>query len=223
MNRNLVLLSALGVGLIATAGLAQTPAPAPTAAPIAPQAVAAKIALIQFEQSAAATNEGQKALQDLQKKYGPKKATLDALGGEIESLTKQLQSAPATMQDSERASRQRAIEMKQKQYQRDGEDASTSYNADVQEAIGKVAQKMGPVVIGYVQKNGFTMLLDNTGQPGGTVVLWTQAGTDISEAVVEAYNASSGVAAPMPSGPSAARPRPSTAPKAVTPKPASPK
>ncbi len=224
MNRTLVLLSALCAGLIATAGLAQTTAPAPTAAaPVAPQAVAAKIALIQFEQVAAATNEGQKTLQDLQKKYEPKKAALDALGGEIESLTKQLQSAPATMQDAERTSRQRAIEIKQKQYQRDGEDASTSYNADVQEAIGKVAQKMGPVVIGYVQKNGFTMLLDNTGQPGGTVVLWTQAGTDISQAVVDAYNASSGVAAPIPSGPAAARTRPSTTPKAATPKPAAPK
>jgi outer membrane protein len=173
--------------------------------------------LIQFEQAAAATNEGQKALQDLQKKYEPKKAQLDALGGEIESLTKQLQGAPATMPDTERASRQRAIEIKQKQYQRDGEDASTSYQSDVQETIGKVAQKMGPVLIQYVQKNGYTILLDNTGQQGGVTVLWTQDGTDISQAVVDAYNASSGVAAPVPSAPSASRPRP------AAPKPAAPK
>jgi outer membrane protein len=217
MNRTLVLMSALALGLTTSAGIAQAPA-APTAAPVAPQAVPAKIALIQFEQAAAATNEGQRSLQDLQKKYEPKKATLDALGGEIESLSKQLQSAPATTSDNDRASLQRAIETKQKQYQRDGEDASTSYNADVQEAVGKVAQKMGPIVIGYVQKNGYTMLLDNTGQQGGTVVLWTQAGTDISQAVVDAYNASSGVAAPIPSGPSAARPRPATAPRPAAPK-----
>jgi outer membrane protein len=222
MNRTLVLISALAVGLTTSSGIAQTSA-APAAAPVAPQAVSAKIAMIQFEQAAAATNEGQRSLQDLQKKYEPKKAALDSLGGEIESLSKQLQSAPATTSDNDRASLQRSIETKQKQYQRDGEDASTSYNADVQEAIGKVAQKMGPVVIGYVQKNGFTMLLDNTGQPGGTVVLWSQAGTDISQAVVDAYNTSSGVAAPIPSGPSAARPRPSTAPRPTAPKAAAPK
>lgn len=221
MNRTLVLVTGLAAGLTVSAGFAQTAAPAaPAASPavVAPQAVPAKIALIEFEQAAAATNEGQRSLQDLQKKYEPKKAQLDALAAEIDSLTKQLQAAPATMPEDERASRQRAIETKQKQYQRDGEDAQTSYGTDLQDAIGKVAQKMGPVVIQYVQKNGYTMLLDNTGQQGGVSVLWTQAGTDISQAVVDAYNASSGVAAPVPSAPSATRtPRPAAA------KPAAPK
>jgi hypothetical protein len=84
-----------------------------------------------------------------------------------------------------------------------------------------VEKKLGPVVIKYVQDNGYTMLLDNTGQQGGVSVLWTQPGTtDISQAVVDAYNSSSGVAAPaVPSAPSASRPRPST----TTPKPAAPK
>ena len=221
MNRTLVILTGLAAGLAVSAGFAQAPA-APTAAPaqVAPQAVPAKIALIEFEQAAAATNEGQRSLQELQKKYEPKKAALDTLAGEIDSLTKQLQAAPATMPDDERASRQRAIETKQKQYQRDGEDAQTSYGADLQEAIGKVAQKMGPVVIQYVQKNGYTMLMDNTGQQGGVAILWTQAGTDISQAVVDAYNASSGVAAPVPSAPSATRTRPAPASRPATTKPA---
>ncbi|MCU1324626.1 MAG: outer rane chaperone Skp (OmpH) [Acidobacteriaceae bacterium] len=226
MNRTLVLVTGLAAGLAVSSGIAQTAAPAaPAAAPaaVAPQAVPAKIALIEFEQAAAATNEGQRSLQDLQKKYEPRKASLDALAAEIDSLTKQLQSAPATTPEDERASRQRAIETKQKQYQRDGEDAQTSYGSDLQDAIGKVAQKMGPVVIQYVQKNGYTMLLDNTGQQGGVSVLWTQAGTDISQAVVDAYNASSGVAAPVPSAPSATRSTPRPAPRPAAAKPAAPK
>jgi outer membrane protein len=187
-----------------------------------PQAVAARIALIEFEEVAAATNEGQKAVLEIQKKYEPQKAKLDALKTEIDSLTKQLQSAPATMTEEEKASRERTIETKQKQYQRDGDDAQTAYQADVQEAIGKIEQKVGPVVIKYVQQNGYSMLLDNTGPPqqGGLNVLWAP-GTDISQAVVDAYNAASGVAAPMPSAPSTARPRPATPPAAQ--KPAVPK
>jgi Skp family chaperone for outer membrane proteins len=232
MNRTLALVSALTLGLTTTLGIAQTAGPqAPAAAapaPVAPQAVPAKIALIQFEQAAAATNEGQRSLMELQKKYEPKKTALDGLGQEIDTLTKQLQAAPASMPEAERASRQRTIETKQKQYQRDGEDAQAAYGADLQEAIGKVAQKLGPVVINYVQKNGYTMLLDNTGQQGGVTVLWTQDGTDISQAVVDAYNVSSGVAAPVPSAPSASRARPATTtpakpattPATTTPKPA---
>ena len=216
MNRHVVLASALAAAF-STAFLhaqaaASASAPATAApAPIAPQAVPAKIAVIEYEQAAAATNEGQKALQELQTRYQPKKAQLDALGAEIESLQKQLQAAPATMTDEERASRARTIDTKQKQYQRDAEDATNSYNSDVQDVVGKVAQKMGPVVIKYVQQNGYTMLLDNNGQQQGGLTLMWAPGTDISQAVVDAYNASSGVTAPPPAAPSATRPR-STAP-----------
>ena len=225
MNSKFVLVAALAAGALSPA-LAQTtspvapaPAPATAAALPAPQAVPAKIALIEFLETAAATNEGQKARVDVQKKYEPTKTKLEALSAEIESLTKQLQGAPATMSEDEKASRARTIDTKQKQLQRDGDDATTAFNADMQDAIGKVAQKLGPVLIKYVQQNGFTMLLDNTGQPqqGGLNVLWAP-GTDISQAVVEAYNAATpGMTAPPPSAPSAARPRP------AAPRPAAPK
>jgi outer membrane protein len=217
MNRTLVLVTALAAGMTSAAGVAQTAAPQTAPAPVAPQAVPAKIALIEFEQTAAATNEGVRSLQELQKKYEPKKAQLQTLAQEIDSLKKQLQSSPATLSEEERGSRQRSIDVKEKQLQRDGEDAQNSYNSDVQESVGKVAQKLGPVVMKYVQQNGYTMLLDNTGQQGGLSVLWAP-GTDISQAVVEAYNASSGVAAPVPSAPSA-----TTRPRTTTPKPAAPK
>jgi outer membrane protein len=169
---------------------------------------------------AAATNEGQKAVADLQKKYEPKKTQLDQLRNEVESLNKQLQSAPATMTDEEKASRARTIDTKQKQLQRDAEDAQNAYQGDVQEAIGKVAQKLGPVVMKYVQQNGYTMLLDNNGPPqqGGLSVLWAP-GTDISQAIVDEYNKSTpNISAPPPSAPAATAPRP----RPAAPKPATP-
>lgn len=242
MNRNVAFASALAAALSTVAGVAQTAGPqvpaAPStpdpvatapAAPVAPQAIPAKIAVIEYEQVAAATNEGQRALQELQKKYEPQKTKLDALAAEIDSLQKQLQASGSTLSEDDRASRLRAIDTKQKQYQRDGEDATNAYNADVQEAIGKIAQKLGPVVIKYVQQNGYTMLFDNNGQQqqqGGLSLLWAP-GADISQAIVDAYNASSGVAAPPPSAPSATRPRATTpaAPKpaSTAPKPTTPK
>jgi outer membrane protein len=235
MNRNFALVTALAAGMTSAAGVAQTagtqaPATAPAAAPAtapatahAPatlQVVPAKIAVIEYEQATAATNEGQRALQALQKKYEPQKAQLQALQTEIDSLTKQLQSAPATMSEEEKASRARTIDTKQKQLQRDGEDATNAFNAEMQDTLGVVAKKLGPIVMKYVQDNGYTMLLDNTGQQGGLSVLWTQPGTtDISQAVVDAYNASSGVSAPaVPSAPSATRPHTTTPPKTTTPK-----
>jgi outer membrane protein len=224
MNSKFVLVSALAAGLLTTSGIAQSTSPEPPAAPATapvapppPQAIPAKIAFIELEEVAAATNEGQKAVTDVQKKYEPQRAKLQALKTDIDSLTKQLQSAPATMTDEEKATRARDIDTKQKQLQRDADDAQTAYNTDVQDAIGKILRKLGPVVVKYVQDNGYTVLLDNTGQPqqGGLNILW--GGTDISQAVVDAYNTGSGVAAPIPSAPSAARPRP-TAPRPAAPK-----
>jgi outer membrane protein len=219
MNRTLAFVSALGAGLMTMAASAQTAAPAPhpaAAAPpaAAPQALPAKIALIAFEQAVFATNEGQRAVQEVQKKYEPKKAQIDSLGQEVDSLKKQLQSAPATLSDEERASRLKNIDTKEKQLNRDAEDANTAYQSDLQEAYGKVAQKVSVTTKKYVSENGFTLLLDVSGQQSN--VMWALPTTDVTEAVIGAYNTASGIAPPPPSAPSpspAARPRPSAAPK----------
>jgi Skp family chaperone for outer membrane proteins len=223
MNRTLILVSALGAGLMTVAGMAQAPQtatqPASAPAAVAPQAVPAKIALIEFEQVAASTNEGQRAIQEIQKKYAPKKAQIETESNEVDSLKKQAQSVPATESDEARASSTRAIDTKEKQLQRDAEDATQAYNADLQEAIGKIAQKIGPTVVKYVQQNGYTMLLDiGSQQQGGVSVMWAAQGTDISQAIVNEYNTSSGVAAPVPSAPT-----PTTRPRSTTPRPSTAK
>ena len=227
MNRTLALVFAIGAGLTTATALAQAPAattpaaPAPSAAvPPPPQAVPAKIALIAFEQGVFATNEGQKAVQDIQKKYEPRKTQIDGLSSEVDSLKKQLQSAPATLSDQERATRLKAIDTKEKQLTRDAEDAQNAYNADLQEAYGKIAQKFSAAVKNYVGQNGFTILLDVSNQQTSNV-MWINPSTniDVTQAVVAAYNASSGIAAPPPAAPSAARPRPTTPrPAAAAPK-----
>ena len=195
-------------------------APAPAPAPVTPQAIDAKIALVAFEQAVFATNEGQKAVQDVQKKYEPTKAKIDALSAEVDSLKKQMQAAPTTMTDEERATRLRAIDAKEKQLNLDAENANTSYQSDLQAAYGTVAQKVAGVMRGYVQTNGYTLLLDVGGQASN--VMWAQQNTDITQAVVDAYNKSSGVAAPPPSAPSANRPRATTSRPAGTSAPKKP-
>ena len=228
MNRTLILVSALGAGLMTTAGMAQTPAasappatePAAAPAPVTPQAIPAKIALVAFEQAVFATNEGQKTVQDIQTKYKPKKDQIDTLSHEVDSLKKQLQSAPATLSDADRAAKMKEIDAKEKRLNHDAEDAQTAYNTDLQEAYGKVAAKVSTTLKKYVSDSGFTLLLDVSSQQSN--VMWANQSTDVTQAVVTAYNTSSGVAAPVPSAPSAptpARPRPST----TAPKPAAPK
>jgi Skp family chaperone for outer membrane proteins len=220
MNRTLVFATALAAGLAVPSLTAQAAtsagngASAPAAAATTPQAIPAKVAVIAFEQAVVATNEGQRAMADVQKKYEPQKSKIDSQAAEVDSLKKQVQGLPATTPDDERARRLRAIDEKEKALNRDAEDATNAYQGDLQEAYGKVAQKVGAAAVKYAQDNGFTLMLNVGGnQQTPNPVLWFAQPTDITQAVVNAYNTSSGVAAPTPSAPApAAAHRPATTP-----------
>ena len=206
---------AFPVGLFAQAAGPQAPAAAPAAA-VQPAAIPAKIALIAFEQAVFATNEGQKAVQDVQKKYDPTKAKIQQQETEVESLQKQLQSA-TNISDDERATRVRNIDAKQKALQRDGEDASAAYQNDLGEAYGRIAQKVNAVFQKYLTDNGYTLGMD-VGNQQNSNILFAVPQTDVTRAVIDAYNTSSGVAAPPSSGPAPSTARPTTTPRTTTPR-----
>ena len=216
MNRTSTLITALAAGLVLTPFASAQAAAAAPAQAVAPQASAAKIALVNFEQVVLASNEGQVVTANTQKKFEPKKNEIERLSAEVDTLNKGLQSAPATLSDEERAKRLRDIDTKQKQLNRDAEDAQTAYNTEWQEGLSGVAQKIATSMKKYAADNGYTILLDVSSQQSN--VLWALPSTDISQAIVDLYNKQSGIAAPPPSAPragAAARPttpRPATKP-----------
>ncbi len=219
MNRNLISATVLGIGLMATAGLAQAPAasapqPATAAAPapVKPEAIPAKIALIAFEEAVFATNEGQKTVEEIQKKYEPKRTEIENLSKEVDGLKKQLQAAPATLSDADRAAKLKAIDAKEKDLNRQAEDAQTAYNSELQESFGKIAPKVNAAMKTYLTQNGYTLAFDVSNQQQSTVV-FALPNTIVTQAVVDAYNAASGIPAPVPSAPSATRPAAPSAPK----------
>ena len=130
---------------------------------------------------------------------------------ELDSLKKQLDALPANASDDDRSKRVKELDAKDKSVQRDYEDLQNAEQGDFQEGFGKLLQKVGPVAVKYAEDNGFTLLLNLTHpQNQLPTLLWWQQGTDVSQAVVNAYNTSSGIGAQPPSAPSATRPRPTT-------------
>jgi outer membrane protein len=199
MKRQIALALALASGFALNAA-AQTPQ---TAAPAGP----AKIAVIAFQAAVGQTNEFQRNFGDLQKKFEPKRQQLKTLSDEIENLTKQLQAQGDKLTDAERASRAKTIEDKKKQAQRLGEDAQNDYQQEIQQVFGGVASKVGEVMTAYAQQNGYTLVLDGSeSQQQAPLVLFASPSTDITKAVIDAYNLKSGVPAP-PAQPAAAAPK----------------
>ncbi|HWE87749.1 MAG TPA: OmpH family outer membrane protein [Terracidiphilus sp.] len=188
-------------------------AAAQTAAPTAAGSTQApKVAVIEFQAVVTSTNEFQRDFADLQKKFEPQRSQLKSLSDEVDALTKQLQATGTTLSDTDRATKARQIDEKKKQAQRVAEDAQNDYSQAMQDTFGKVAAKVDEVLLAYSKDQGFTMVIDATEQQQqAPVVLYHAESTDISKAIVDAYNTKSGVPAPPPEAPSAPKP---AAPKA---------
>jgi outer membrane protein len=200
----MLLIGALAAGLIP--GLHAQTADAPPG-PL-------RIAVVSFQDVVTQTNEFQRNFADLQKKYDPKRQQLKTLGDEIDTLTKQLDSQGASLSDAERATRARTIDEKKKQAQRLGDDAQKDFQDEMQQIFNSTASKVGDLLMDYAKQQGYTLVLDGGELQQGPFVLYTIPSTNISKAIVDAYNLKSGVAAPA-SLPAAPAPTPGTKPPGV--------
>lgn len=162
---------------------------------ITPNPNATKVAAINVETAIFMTNEGQRDMGALQKKFEPKTSDLKSKNDELEALKKQLTATGVTQEKKDDLNRQ--IEVKQKAFERERQDAQEDFQGQQTEIGQRIFQKMAPVIMKYAQENGLGMIIDtSTPWPNGPVLWANPASLDITKAVVETYNAQSGVAAP---------------------------
>jgi Skp family chaperone for outer membrane proteins len=212
----LVLLTLLFAGL--ALAQAQPAAPTNTSAPATGTSNGTQVGVIDIQQAIGASNEGQRDFGALEKKFEPKRTELTSLQTEIENLKKQLSAQSDKLNDETRGNLVKQIDTKQKSFQRQMEDAQADFQAQQNEILNRIGQKMMETAVKYAQAHQIGVIIDASSPQSG--VLWANEGMNITKPVVDAYNVTSGVPAPTPSAASAA-PKPSTG--AVTPKPVTPK
>ncbi len=200
MKKSFLAFPALLLGVAALAGAqGQTPT---------------KVGIIAVQQAILTTKEGQKASQDLQSKFSPKKTALEQRQQELASLNDQLKKGGATMSEPAKAKIQAQIESVNKSLTREGEDFDAEVQQEEQKIMNELGAKMMDVIIKYATQNGLAMVIDVSSQQ--TPVLWADQSINITEQIIKLYDqAHPGTAGSAPS-PSAAKP-------AGTPAPAAPK
>lgn len=194
------------------------------APPVAPSASTApttiatgtgsKLGTINIEQAVIGSNEGQRDFAALQKKLEPKQNELKGQNDELEQLQKQLQTQGDKLNEDARATLVKQIETKKKSLERAGQDFQEDAQNQQKEAFQRILAKMAPVIVKHAQENGYAMIVDTSNPWPQSPILWYGEGGDITKAVVEVYNAQSGVPAPAPAGAAA---------KPAAPRPAGPK
>jgi outer membrane protein len=176
-------------GLPAAPGASDPPA-------VATNANGSKVAAINIEGAIFASNEGQREMEGLQKKFQPKSDELKAKNDEIEALKKKLNTQNASLNEEAKADLQRQIEQKQKALDREAQDAREDFQGQQNEIGQRILQKMAPIILKYANENGLGVIIDTSNPwPQGQVV-WASPSVDITKAVVDEYNVQSGVPAP---------------------------
>ncbi len=184
-----------------------------------------KVGLINLQEAIATTQEGRKALTELQKKFQPRQQDLQKQQQDIQALTDQLQKQVVTLSDEERIRLNRELEDKQKLFKRATEDANTEYQTESQDTVRRLGVKMVRILNEYAQANGFAVVLEE----GQVQPYFVTREAELTEEITKRYDAAFPVEGAAPAGaaapaaPTAAKPAaPAAKPAAPVAKPAAP-
>lgn len=187
-----VLISVLAATLLAVAPLAaqqfesvpqaqSTPStPAPTAG------AGSQIGIINFQLAMTRTQEGQKALQELEARFSPQQQALQQLQEEIRALEEQLRSQARTLSDDARRELLREGEQKQKRFTRLQQDLQDEMQNAQADYINDIGGKMQQVLNRYGRENSLSVIFNVSAQ-GSNIMQWNPA-VDITDEVIQLYD-----------------------------------
>ena len=209
---------------LSPAASSSTPASSPAATTTVPTTgTGTKVGTINIQDAIFGSNEGQRDMQALQKKFEPKQAELKNQNDELEGLKKQLSTQQDKLNEEALNNLKKQIESKQKSFDRSVQDAQEEIGGQQQDIASRILAKMAPLVVKYSTDNGFALIVDTSKPwPQSPVLWWNAELVDITKNVVEAYNVQSGVAAPAAPAAGTKPAAPATGTKPAAPKPTTP-
>lgn len=200
MNRNVIILPSLAAGLC-LAAYAQGAAPP------------AKVGIINIQYAIASTKDGQKAVNELQTRFNPKKADIEKKNNDIAQAEDQLRKGSNTMSEDARQRLMRDIDQKKKSLTRDTQDAQDEFDQENQKVMQDLGGKIVAVIDKYARERGFTLILDVSSQT--TPVLFAAPEIDVTQDIIALYDKNA-PAAPAGGTPAAQTPGPAATPPATS-------
>jgi outer membrane protein len=158
-----------------------------------------KIGLLNVLRAISECAEGKLALGEFQKKVDAKREELEKKNVEIQELQKQLQSQARTLNDESRAALTRSIDSKTTELQRAQDDAQKEFGQMQNEILGRIGNRVGPLVQQYAKENNFTLIVDSSNQ--NSQVIYFDPAIDITEVIIKRADAAQPAAPPPASKP----------------------
>lgn len=143
-----------------------------------------KIGVINIQDAIASTAQGKADLAQLQKKYAPRRDQLQQEDKEITALQDRLQNQSSMLSDDEKYSLSRQLDEKQRRFKEEQSDDQADFQADTQEVIRTIGQKMVKLIGQYAEQHHFALVIDTQQIP----VYFASKQVVITPAIVKLYD-----------------------------------
>ena len=173
-----------------------------------------KVGIIHIQNAIISTKDGQKAANELQTRFAPKKADLEKKQSTISQLQDQLRKGSNTMSEDAKQKLVREIDQNTKSLNRETEDDQAELDQEQNKIMQELGQRMMAVIDKYAKDNGFVLIPDVSSPQ--TPVLYAANSIDITQDIIGLYdkNAPAATTSTAP----ASKPAATAKPPAVPPK-----
>jgi outer membrane protein len=193
--------------LVGTAASWAQAAPAAAAAPVK------SVGIINLRGAIGSTAEGKQASAELQSQFAPRSSEIDALTKQINDLQQKLQAGQGKLSQEEETRLTAEGQRLTQRLDRRRNDFQEDATAAQQEVLERIGRKMVDVLDRYARENGFSVVLDTSGQ--NSPILYASNQVDVTQDIIRLYDQQY----PVKTGAAPATAKPAT-PKPATPPPA---
>jgi outer membrane protein len=163
------------------------------------------------------TAEGKQASAELQSQFAPRSTEIDNMTKQINDLQQKLQAGQGKLSQDEEARLTAEGQRLTQRLDRRRSDFQEDATAAQQEVLERIGRKMVDVLDRYARENGFSVVLDTSGQ--NSPILYASNQIDVTQDIIRLYDQ----AYPVKAGAAPAAPKPAaTTPKPTTPPPTKP-
>jgi len=161
-----------------------------------------KLAIINMQDVIIKTNDGKKAIADLQAKFLPKQQEFQKRAEDLQRKQDELRKTENTISEDKKAALARDIDSMTKSLQRDNDDVREDVNQEQQKVLNELGGKIMQVLNKYSADKAFTMVFDVSGQPNN--ILFASNAIDITRDIIAMYDAQGPASTVAPAKPPAA-------------------
>lgn len=143
-----------------------------------------KVGIVDLQKALAATDSGKEAQKQYESEVKRLQGQLDGKKSEYEKMQQSYQKQKASLNDKARAEKEEQLGNTEKELKRTFQDSQDALRRKNAQLVGDLVNKMRMIVEDYGKSNGYSVILDRSGQG----ILYNDPSSDLTDQIVKAFN-----------------------------------